>query len=49
MDDARACVFGTCGVEGGKDEVACLGRGQGSFDGGGVAHFSNSDDVGVLP
>ena len=49
VDDARACVFGTCGVEGGKDEVACLGRGQGSFDGGGVAHFSHSDDVGVLP
>lgn len=48
MDDARAGVFGTCGVECGKDEVARLGRGEGGFDGRGIAHFSHGNDVGIL-
>ena len=36
-------------VERGEDEVTGLGGHQGGVDGFGVAHFTDTDDVGVLP
>ncbi len=39
---------GVVGVEGGEDEVACFGGGEGGGHGFGVAHFADEDDVGVL-
>ena len=48
VDDAVDRLRGVLGVQGGEDEVAGLGRGQGDRDRLQVAHLADQDDVGVL-
>ena len=48
VDDPVDGGRGVLGVQGGEDEVASLGRGQGGGDGLEVAELTDQDDVGVL-
>ena len=48
IDDAVDGLRGICGVEGGEDEVAGLGGGEGDADGFEIPEFGDDDDVWVL-
>lgn len=47
-DEAFDGADAVAGVEGGEDEVAGFGGGDGGSDGGGVTDFADEDDIGVL-
>ena len=49
VDDAVDRLRGVLRVERGEDEVPRFGGGDGGGDGFEVAHFTDEDDVGVLP
>ena len=48
VDDAVDGLRGIAGVDGGKDEMPRLARGQGELNGLQVPHFTDEDDVGVF-
>ena len=48
VDDPVDGLGGVVGVQGGEDQVAGLGHGEGDLDGLEVAHLADEQDVGVL-
>jgi hypothetical protein len=48
VEEAGHGLGGVVGVEGGEDEVAGFGGGEGGGHGLGIAHLADEDDVGIL-
>ncbi|MEK0445518.1 MAG: hypothetical protein RLZZ399_839 [Verrucomicrobiota bacterium] len=48
VDDAGNAASGVACVQGGEDEVSCLGGGKCEGDGFAVAHFADDDDIGIF-